>query len=198
MTAYSKLNYLKKVSILLSLTFYMFSSNPLSAQSDSIETRYLTTKTGKWSVTMTARPTPGSPAQTVKGITAERSMVGTHCLHEVMQPAPGSKVPGFTRVSDLAYNQNESRWNYTSIDTRFTIGIMFFTNYSSKYDTIISYTDYFPSPGFSPDKEDKGKAFRGRNLIINRSDNVQIVQLFMQNADGKEWLAVQYEYTRQK
>lgn len=55
-------------------------------------------------------------------------MIGVFCLHEFMHPTKGAPMPAFQRNADLDYNYNDARWDYLSIDTRITGGIMFISN----------------------------------------------------------------------
>jgi len=79
------------------------------AQSGETPHQYLADKAGKWSVVITLKLGANEPEQVVKGITAERSLVGDHCIHELMQPAGNLKMPDFKRLADLAWNLNEQR-----------------------------------------------------------------------------------------
>lgn len=73
---------------------------------------------------------------------------------------------------------------------------MFFSNFSADQDTIISYTPYFPGPGFGPKLEGKGVAVRMRNLIIKKSSDEDVIRQYFQTMEGKEWLGVEYVYKR--
>ena len=73
------------------------------------------------------QPTIDAKPMLIKGLVAERSMIGALCLHVIMQPAKGAAMPLFKCTSDLDYNLNDTRWDYMSIDTRITAGLMYFT-----------------------------------------------------------------------
>jgi hypothetical protein len=167
-----------------------------STMQNESHARWLKKLTGTWQVTMTAQPLPEAKPMVVKGIVAIRSLVNNFCLYEIMRPAPGSGVPDFQRISYLAYNFNESRWDYMSIDSRITGGIMFFTNVESNQDSITSYIFNFPYPGFGPDQKAKGIATSARNVILNRNDKEQVVKQYWRFAGGREWRGMLYEYTR--
>ena len=162
------------------------------------QSQWLSKKTGTWNVTMTLVPVANTDPIVISGLLAERSMVGAFCLHEVMHPAPGTSIPLFQRLSDLDYNLNDERWDYMSIDSRITGGIMYFANYESSNDSIVSYILNFPHPGFGPEQKDRGKNVRVKNVIISLTADHEILKQYWKFTDGAEWLAVKYEYMRKK
>lgn len=159
---------------------------------------FLSKKTGIWDVVMKLQPQATATPIIVKGLTADRSMIGSFCMHEVMQPVPGTGTPAFQRVSDLAYNKNEDRWDYISIDTRITGGIMYFTNVDAVKDSITSYISSVPHPGLGPDLKDRGISIHIRNVIVKVNDDHEILKQYWRFIDRPEWLAIQYEYTRKR
>ena len=162
------------------------------------QSQWLSRKIGKWNVTMTLQPTIDVKPIIIKDIQADRSMIGAFCLNETMQPAVGSSMPLFKRISNLDYNLNDARWDYISIDTRITGGIMSFTNFENNGDSIISYILNFPHPGFGSQRVDRGKNVKVKNVIITIDDNHDLVKQYWTLTDGKEWLAVTYDYIRTK
>src|SRR5450432_1018870 len=70
------------------------------------QSQWLAKKTGIWNVIQTLQPTIDALPITIKGLEAERTMVGAFCLHEVMQSVKGAAMPLFQRLSDLDYNLN--------------------------------------------------------------------------------------------
>jgi len=162
------------------------------------QAQWLAKKTGAWSVIQTLQPTIDASPIIIKGIEAERTMIGALCMHEVMQPAKGAPMPLFRRLSDLDYNLNDMHWDYTSIDTRITGGIMYFTNFGDTGDSIVSYILNFPHPGFGPRQTDRGKNVRVKTVITSINDDHDVVKQYWRLTDGHEWLAVQYDYTRKK
>lgn len=162
------------------------------------ESQWLTKKTGTWNVTMTLQPTIDGKPVLIKGLVAERSMIGALCLHEIMQPAKGAAMPLFKRISDLDYNLNDARWDYMSIDTRITAGIMYFTYFQQAGDSIVSYIMDFPHPGFGPQMTDRGKTVRCKNVVLTINENHDTVKQYWKLTDGQEWLAVTYDYMRAK
>ena len=157
---------------------------------------YLNNKSGKWSVVTNIYPEAGAQPLVIPGLVAERSMIGQYCLHEIMQPGPGSKIPSFLRYSDLAYNLNERRWDYISIDSRVTVGIMYFTYLSSNKDSIVSFIPSFSHPGIGPDLKNRGLAVHARSVIVNIDQDHDLAKIYFRLTDQSEWLFMQYEYTR--
>jgi hypothetical protein len=174
----------------------LFAQTSLRAQDNATGHDYLKNKIGRWSVIMTLRPTPDAPPLVVRDLTAERTMVGDFCLHEVLHPSPIAKMPDFQRLSDLAYNVNERRWDYMSIDTRITAGIMYFTYLSADDTSITSFITSFPHPGFGPGHTDRGRAVYMRNVVVKIDRDHDLVKQYWRLTDQPEWLGVQYEYTR--
>lgn len=152
---------------------------------------WLAKKTGIWNVTQTLQPTIDAPLIVIKGIDAKRTMVGALCMYEVMQPVKGTGMPGFRRLSDLDYNLNDTRWDYISIGTRITGGIMYFTNFDNTGDSIVSYILNFSHPRFGPQQTDRGKNVRVMTAIIFINDDHEMVKQYRKLTDGREWLAVQ-------
>jgi hypothetical protein len=192
---------MKQLIIILSVILFIVYAgraqtvNPI--QQKRADSERLKKMVGKWLVTMSLRPTPDAAPLIQKGLVADRSMVGDFCLNESMHPGSVTKIPAFQRISDLAYNVNENRWDYMSVDTRITAGIMYFMNFESNQDSITSYIISFPYPGFGPDLIGRGQAVYSRNVIIKIDDDHDIVKQYWRLTDKPEWLAVQYEYTRQ-
>jgi hypothetical protein len=168
-----------------------------NTEKDSLESRFLKSKVGKWTVKMILKPAMDSKPIT-QTFSARRTMIGPFCLHEIMQPSPGSDIPEFTRVCDMAYNKNENNWHYSSIDTRITGGIMFFVNFGDDKDSISTHLLSFSHPGLGPQQEGRGKAVRSRTVIVRKNKDADIVKQYWKLTDQPEWLAVQYEYTRSK
>jgi hypothetical protein len=193
----------KAIYISIFLIFTMTFQASAQTQADSAfyshkQSQWLSKKTGHWEVAMTLHPAKDAKPISIKGLEAERTMIGAFDLHETMQPAKGTTMPLFKRISDLDYNLNNARWDYMSIDTRITAGIMFFTNYANEGDSIVSYILDFPHPGLGLQQTDRGKNVRCRNVIITIDENHDMVKQYWKLTDGEEWLAVRYDYTRAK
>ena len=176
----------------------VLTDHTILAQSGTKEHSYLQHKTGTWDVTMTFCPSAGGPTPIIHGITAERTMIGDYCLHEVMHPAAPAAMPDFTRLADFAYNLNEQRWDYMSIDTRITGGIMYFTYQGTEGNRITSFITSFPNPGMGPDQKGRGEALHARNVVVWIDNDHDQVQQYWRLTDKPEWLAVQYDYIRSK
>jgi hypothetical protein len=160
------------------------------------EARELARRVGTWDVVSTLRLTPDAKPVVTRGIIAEREMIGLH-LAEVMKPGPGADVPDFRRIAYLLYSKVEGRWHYVSLDTRFPVGIM--PAYSFGKETGRKLTLQFEPIGFvGLEREVEGRMTRSNFVITRESDDHEIAQQYFIPSDGtgREWLAVQYEYTR--
>jgi hypothetical protein len=160
------------------------------------EAQDLSGRTGTWDVVTTFRLTPGATPTISRGVVAERKMVGLY-LEEVMKPAPGSDTKDFRRVSYLTYSKVEGRWQYVSIDTRLPVGIMPATTFGKGTDGKLTFQfEPLGFVGFGPQVE--GQMVRSNLVLTHDSDGHDVSQQYWITADGtgREWLAVQYEYTR--
>ena len=102
------------------------------------QTEQLRSMAGSWDVVMTFRPSPGMVPQVATGIVAERTMIGDY-LQEVMRPelAAGA-ADDFRRISYLVHNKTDSRWEYSSIDTRVR-GVMTRSNFGNERGMEITF-----------------------------------------------------------
>jgi hypothetical protein len=116
-----------------------------------------------------------------------------------MQPAPGSASAGsdFRRISYLAYNSTDSRWEYSSIDTRVT-GVMTRSNFGG--DIASEITFYIASFTLPVEFGEKmgGRAVRLRDVMRRRSADRDELLQYWTPPGGGEWLAVHYEYSRRR
>jgi hypothetical protein len=87
------------------------------------EARWLAGRVGTWDVVMRLQPAPDATPVVVRGLIAERTMIGLY-LQEKMEPNPGSDVAKFSRIEYLTFNSVEQRWQYVSLDTRAPVGLM--------------------------------------------------------------------------
>jgi hypothetical protein len=162
------------------------------------EAEQLSRRAGVWNVVITLRPTPDATPIVTTGLVAERTMIGLF-LQEVMRPAPGSSTPDFRRISYLHYNRVEGRWQYVSLDTRFPAGIM--PAWSFEREVGGKLTLQFEGLAFAGwGEEVEGWLMRSNYVISRDSDDHEFARQFWTRADGsgREWLAVQYEYTRRR
>jgi hypothetical protein len=133
-----------------------------------------------------------------KGLIAEREMVGLF-LHETMHPAPGSKEPDFKRIAYLTYSQVEGRWQYVSLDTRMPVGIMPATSFDRQQADRITF-QFEPLAWVGMGENVEGKMMRSNLVLTRPSADKELAQQYWVSADGtgREWLAVQYEYSRKR
>jgi hypothetical protein len=158
------------------------------------EARLLSRRVGTWEVVMRLRPAPDATPIVVRGLVAERTMIGLY-LQERMEPRPGSDVPKFVRMEYLTFNPVEIRWQYMSLDTRAPVGLMPARSYdAADGDTITLYFENSALAGFGPEFE--GRLFRARHVTMRESDDRDVSRQYWTRAGGPEWLAVEYEYTR--
>lgn len=167
-------------------------------QEPGSEGSQLARRAGLWDVAMTLRLTPDAEPVVTTGIIAERSMIGLY-LHEVMKPAPGSDTTDFRRVAYLHYNRVEGRWQYVSLDTRLPVGIMPAWSHRKPTGTaLVLEFENLAFVGFG--REVEGRLVHSNLVITRESDDHDVSQQYWTQADGtgREWLAVQYEYTRKR
>ena len=131
------------------------------------------------------------------GFIAKRRLVG-HFLEEIMEPAPGSDIPPFTRTTYLNYNNANQRWEYVVLDTRYPV-MMYETSDETMIKNGSEITLYLPAfimpPGWNNDIT--GKLGKQRRTITNNGDTTVVRQYWTPPA-GKEFLAIEYTYTHGK
>jgi hypothetical protein len=159
-----------------------------------VEAAQLARQVGTWDVTMTFRPSHDAKPIVVRGMVAERTMVGLY-LQEIMKPKAGSNLPDFRRIDYLTYDKMQARWEYVSMDTRAPIGIMSAAGLGGQAGADITvYFDGFATPGMGQELE--GRFVRARHVDTRENDHHTFKRQFWTQPGQKEWLAVQYEYTR--
>lgn len=97
------------------------------------------------------------------------------------------------------YSRVEGRWQYVSMDTRFPVGIMpaySFANESNGKLTLLFESLAFVGLG----KEVEGRMIRSNLEIARESDDHEFVRQYWVQSDGsgRQWPAVEYEYTRRR
>lgn len=167
-------------------------------QQPGAEEQQLKQRTGTWTVKATFRPTPDAKPMVTEQLVAERKMVGLY-MQETMHPDAGAKMPDFSRVAYQYYSRVEGRWQYVSIDTRFPVGIMpaySFANESNGKLTLIFESLAFV--GLGSDVE--GRMIRSNLEIARESSDHEFVRQYWVQSDGtgRQWPAVEYEYTRRR
>jgi hypothetical protein len=160
------------------------------------EAARLSRRVGTWDVVMTMRPTPDAEPLVVRRLVAERVMIGLY-LQETMRPSQGSDVPDFRRLEYLTYNAVEARWQYVSMDTRAPIGLMAARSFDPQQGASVTvYFDNSALAGFGPELQ--ARLFRARHVTTTESNDRDVARQYWIAAGAKEWLAVQYEYTRRR
>lgn len=167
-------------------------------QQPGYEEEQLEQRTGTWTVKMTFRPTPDAKPIVTEQLIAERRMVGLY-MEETMHPDAGAKMPDFRRVAYQYYSRVEGRWQYVSLDTRFPVGIMpaySFANESNGKLTMIFESLAFVGLG----KDVEGRMIRSNLEISRESNGHEFVRQYWVQSDGsgRQWPAVEYEYTRRR
>lgn len=160
------------------------------------ETKLLEQQVGTWDVTCTLRLTADAEPVVVKGLVAERRMVGRY-MEEVMKPAPGSKVPDFRRIAYLTYSKVEGRWQYVSLDTRFPVGIMPAHSFDKGSDKEL-VLEFAPLGFVGLGSEVEGRMMRSNFVITRDGKDHEVARQYWVTSDGtgRKWLAVEYDYTR--
>jgi hypothetical protein len=155
---------------------------------------------GTWTVTQRMWPAAGAaPIELVPAI-AKRRLVGDSYLQEVMQAAEPNGPQNFTRTAIFDYNAVNKQYEYFSIDTR-APQMMFERNFEGNVASngdIKLYGGSFVAPQWG---QTKNAAFRYRLTVGKIVNNRQTVRLYLTpqfGADAKEFLAMEYVYTRQQ
>lgn len=167
-------------------------------QQTGAEEQQLKQRTGTWTVKATFRPTPDAKPMVTEQLVAERKMVGLY-MEERMHPDAGAQMPDFSRVAYQYYSRVEGRWQYVSIDTRFPVGIMpaySFANESNGKLTLIFESLAFVGLG----QDVEGRMIRSNLEIARESNDHEFVRQYWVQSDGtgRQWPAVEYEYTRRR
>jgi hypothetical protein len=156
----------------------------------------LARRVGTWNVISTLKLTPDAEPIVQKDLVADRNMVGPY-LEEVMKPVAASSSPGFRRIAYLTYSRVEGRWQYVSIDTRFPVGIM--PAYSFGTDTPGKIElEFQPIAFVGLGRDVEGRMVRSNFVISWDGPDRETARQYWVAADGtgRQWLAVQYDYTR--
>jgi hypothetical protein len=167
-------------------------------QQPGAEEQQLKQRTGTWTVKVTFRPMPDAEPMVTQQLVAERKMVGLY-MEERMHPDAGAKMPDFSRVAYQYYSRVEGRWQYVSMDTRFPVGIM--PAYSFANESNGKLTMLFESLAFVGLGQDvEGRMIRSNLEIVRESNDHEFVRQYWIQSDGtgRQWPAVEYEYTRRR
>lgn len=170
----------------------------------SANTRRFEPLVGTWEVVQTIRLSADAQPIVTRGIVARRSWIGDNAvLQERMEPATGVRMPPFTRLAYFSYNNAAQKFEYVLImDTRAPgIGVMFETSQGDGGEnggnTITFYLEGFSlPPGWS--REASGQWVKQRRVVRVESSDRHVSQQYWTLPAGREWLAVEYVYTRQR
>ena len=158
--------------------------------------RLLKKLAGNWDVEQRVW-SPNSPASlAVQQYKARRILVGNF-LQEIMTPAETAKTPWFERNSYLSYNNAARQWEYIVIDTRYPV-MLFETGLqdSRVNDTITTCMPAFViPPGWAG--LCGGMLGRNRRVFVFENDDSDRNQQYWLVPGEKEFLAIEYTYTRQ-
>ena len=158
----------------------------------------LAAQAGTWDVVATMWPAPHAMPIVTRGLVAERAMIGAY-LQEIIQPAPGSKLPDFRRLDYLNFDHVEGRWKYVSMDTRYPVSIMPAKSTGLAEDARIALQfDPQAFVGFGANVEGR---FMLSDMLVTSFDKdhqVKEQRVNMANGTGESWLFVRYEYVRQR
>jgi hypothetical protein len=160
------------------------------------EAQMLAERVGTWDATFTSWERPGAPPVTTRGLVAEREMIGP-MLQERLHPDVGNPGPSWVRIDDLTFNRTEGRWDYMSMDSRVSAGIM--VAWSLDHDpaarVFLSFLP-FSTPGTGQDVS--GQMLRMEQIVIHQDADHETKDQYFMSADGvaTKWLAKRYSYTR--
>lgn len=148
---------------------------------------------GTWRVQQTVRATTDAEPVVYTDITAHRSwMEGGGVLQEVMEGTSNGKH--FTRLALLTYNNIEQRYELASTDTR-TPGVMSLQNVSDDGSNVLTFYQTFTLGGRG--RELSGQTVKLRHVLRIKSNDRNVMQQYWTLPAAKEFLAIEYIYTRQ-
>ncbi|WP_461053942.1 DUF1579 family protein [Spirosoma arcticum] len=151
---------------------------------------------GSWQVQQRTWAKAGAKPVSSPPFRVRRQLIG-HFLQEVMEPVQGTQVPPFTRLSYLNFNNANRRWEYIVLDTRWP-AMMFETSTDeavAKGNQLSFYLDAFVMPPMMG-KEQAGQLARQRRTITLLGPDQQLMRQYLTLPAGKEYLAIEYVYTR--
>ena len=153
---------------------------------------------GNWEVTQRVWTKPGGAPVTLPPYKASRKLTG-HFLEEIMEPKPDSDVKPFTRLFYLNYNNANLQWESIVLDTRYPV-MMFETSVGNAIENGNTLTMYLPAfvmaPGWGDDLS--GRLGKERRTIFFETNDKTVVKQYWTLPAGKEFLAIEYVYTRIK
>jgi hypothetical protein len=163
------------------------------------EGKQLENSVGEWDVVFSFWSAPDAEPIVTKGLIAERRMVGLY-QQEIIQPGPEAKIADFRRMAYLTFSRVEGRWQFVSLDTRFPVGLMPAYSFGKQKTGEPLRLIFEPIAFAGMGQEVEGHMMRSNLLITRKNADHEIFQQYFIASDGseREWLAVQYEYTRRR
>ena len=156
----------------------------------------LATRAGTWDVVATSRAGPDAKPQIMRGLVAERVMIGPF-LQETLRPAASARGEAFTRIDYLGYDRVEGRWNYMSLDTSVPVGLMPAWSFDAGApDRIEMVFEPLAFVGFGDHVT--GQMLRSDMTIIRLGPDREVKEQRFISADGRgrPYVGSRYEYTR--
>jgi hypothetical protein len=155
--------------------------------------------TGTWNVRQRMWPGAGANASDMAPAIAHRRLVEGLFVEEVMEPAERGGPEPFTRTSYFNYNPVTRQYEYFSLDSR----LPQMMNERSKSsgpveagtDGIKLYGGRFVAPRWG---DATNVEFTYRLTMGEVRDDRQVVHLYLTPRTGREFLAFEYVYTRQR
>jgi uncharacterized protein DUF1579 len=152
---------------------------------------------GTWKVDQRIWPGPGIAPITSPAFIAHRQMVGNF-LQEKMEAVPRSGVDSFTRFAYFTFNNASHHWESIVIDTRYPI-LMYETSFDNSEQNSNEFTVYLPEFIIPPfNRALGGQLGKERRVVTVESADHNIVRQYWTAPGGKEFLAIEYDYTRQQ
>jgi len=156
---------------------------------------------GNWKVRQRMWPGSGAKPVDLPPAVAHRRLVEGAFLEEVMELEPGSSEKPFARTAYFNFNATNRQYEYFSLDSR----LPQMMNERSRKDRagtekgkIVLDGGRFIAPKWG---NATNVAFTYRLIIGQVEKNTQVVQLYLTPQAGKsakEFLAFEYDYTRQR
>ena len=163
------------------------------------QVRALAQRAGTWDVSITSWAFPGADPVALKGLVAERSMIGP-MLQEILRSPRGGARP-FVRADFLTFNRLEGRWQYMSMDSRVPDGMMSAWSLDADPQTRIfmSFLPFAdPDAAGAEDIVTTGRFLRMEQIIAQVSADHEVKDQYFTIAGPSptKWLAIRYEYFR--
>lgn len=146
---------------------------------------------GTFRVKQTARFTADTTPVEFNDITARRDWLeDCTTLFEIMEGTSNNQP--FTRLALYTYQPLDQEYQLSSIDTR-TPGLMSFRNIAIEGNNI-SFGMTYPFPGLTSQID--GRSTKLRHVLQVQSNQQQVLSQYFQYPGDREFLAIEYTYTR--